>query len=272
MQNTADDPSSGPQVLSVSDLNRQARITIEERFHEIWVTGEISNFVRPRSGHWYFSLKDDRAQVRCAMFANRNRAAKVQPGDGQMVVLRGRVSLYEGRGDFQIIVDQIEPAGAGALQQAFEALKRKLAGEGLFAGERKRPLPTWPTHIAVVTSATGAALRDVLAVWQRRYPALRVTVVPSLVQGEAAQAALIDAISRAQSVSADALLLTRGGGSLEDLWAFNLEPVARALAASNIPTVCAVGHEIDTTICDYVADVRAPTPVRRRRNVGARTR
>ncbi len=253
-------PSSDKTVLSVSELNRQARVTVEEHFNQVWVMGEMSNFARPRSGHWYFSLKDDKAQVRCAMFANRNRAVQMQPGDGQLVIVRGRVSIYEDRGDFQIIVDHLEPAGEGALRQAFDQLKVKLAALGLFDTDRKQPLPTLPRHVAVVTSPTGAAIKDVLAVWRRRFPALRITIVPSQVQGEAAEGQLLQAIERAADLQPDVLLLTRGGGSLEDLWSFNLESVARALAACPIPTVSAVGHEIDVTICDFVADVRAPTP------------
>jgi len=257
VSNTANAEKS---VLTVSELNHQARITIEQRFNQVWVMGEMSNFARPRSGHWYFSLKDDQAQVRCAMFANRNRAVSMQPGDGQLVIVRGRVSLYEGRGDFQIIVDHLEPAGEGALRQAFDQLKVKLAAEGLFAADSKQPLPAVPEHVAVITSPTGAAIKDVIAVWRRRYPSLRVTLVPSAVQGDAAEQQLLDAIERAQSLNPDVMLLTRGGGSLEDLWSFNLEPVARALAACPCPTVSAVGHEIDVTICDFVADQRAPTP------------
>ena len=247
-------------ILSVSDLNRQARITIEQRFAQVWVMGEMSNFARPRSGHWYFSLKDENAQVRCAMFANRNRAVRLQPGDGQLVLVRGRVSLYEGRGDFQIIVDHMEAAGEGALRQAFDQLKVKLASEGLFDADRKQPLPEYPQHCAVITSATGAALKDVLAVFQRRYPALHVTLIPTAVQGQAAEAQLLFALQQVQALAPDVVLMTRGGGSLEDLWSFNLESVARALAACPFPTVSAVGHEIDVTICDFVADVRAPTP------------
>ncbi|MEQ9451915.1 MAG: exodeoxyribonuclease VII large subunit [Pseudomonadales bacterium] len=247
-------------ILSVSELNRQARVTIEAHFKTIWVTGELSNFARPRSGHWYFSLKDQQAQVRCAMFVNRNRAVQMQPTDGQQVLLRGRVSLYEGRGDFQIIVDYMEPAGEGLLRQAFDQLKLKLAGEGLFDPGRKRPLPGFPRRCAVITSPSGAALRDVLAVWQRRYPALEVILVPAMVQGDGAEAQLLTGLARAQQLSPDVILLTRGGGSLEDLWSFNSEALARAVAASPIPVVSAVGHEIDTTISDLVADVRAPTP------------
>jgi len=256
----APQPQTDKTILSVSELNRQARVTVEQHFNQVWVMGEMSNFARPRSGHWYFSLKDDKAQVRCAMFANRNRAVHMQPGDGQLVIVRGRVSIYEGRGDFQIIVDHLEPAGEGALRQAFDQLKIKLAAQGLFAAERKQPLPDLPRHVAVITSPSGAAVRDVLAVWRRRFPTLRVTVVPSQVQGEAAEAQLIQAIERAAALQPDVVLMTRGGGSLEDLWSFNLENVARALAACPVPTVSAVGHEIDVTICDFVADMRAPTP------------
>ena len=247
-------------VLTVSQLNKQARLTIEERFQMVWVTGELSNFARPRSGHWYFTLKDSGAQVRCAMFANSNRRVQMQPTDGQQVLIRGRVSLYEGRGDFQIIADQMEPAGEGVLRQAFDALKVKLADEGLFDRERKRPLPDIPKHIAVVTSPTGAALQDVLAVWQRRFPTLQVTVIPTAVQGPEAEAQVLRALNAASKLAVDAILLTRGGGSLEDLWTFNLESVARAVAALQIPIVSAIGHEIDIAITDFVADLRAPTP------------
>lgn len=247
-------------VLTVSQLNKQARLTIEERFQLIWVTGELSNFARPRSGHWYFTLKDTGAQVRCAMFANSNRRVQMQPADGQQVLVRGRVSLYEGRGDFQIIADQMEPAGEGVLRQAFDALKIKLADEGLFDRDRKQSIPDLPKHIAVVTSPTGAALQDVLAVWQRRFPILKVTVIPTAVQGPEAESQVLNALNAASKLAPDAILLTRGGGSLEDLWTFNLESVARAVAAIQIPIVSAIGHEIDIAITDFVADLRAPTP------------
>ena len=247
-------------VLTVSQLNKQARLTIEERFQLIWVTGELSNFARPRSGHWYFTLKDTGAQVRCAMFANSNRRVQMQPADGQQVLVRGRVSLYEGRGDFQIIADQMEPAGEGVLRQAFDALKIKLADEGLFDRDRKQSIPDLPKHIAVVTSPTGAALQDVLAVWQRRSPTLKVTVIPTAVQGPEAESQVLNALNAASKLAPDAILLTRGGGSLEDLWTFNLESVARAVASIQIPIVSAIGHEIDIAITDFVADLRAPTP------------
>ncbi len=257
--NNMDIKQSRP-VLTVSQLNKQARLTIEERFQLIWVTGELSNFARPRSGHWYFTLKDTGAQVRCAMFANSNRRVQMQPADGQQVLVRGRVSLYEGRGDFQIIADQMEPAGEGVLRQAFDALKIKLADEGLFDRDRKQSIPDLPKHIAVVTSPTGAALQDVLAVWQRRFPTLKVTVIPTAVQGPEAESQVLNALNAASKLAPDAILLTRGGGSLEDLWTFNLESVARAVASIQIPIVSAIGHEIDIAITDLVADLRAPTP------------
>ena len=254
------DATAERQVLSVSQLNRQARMTIEQRFNQIWVSGELSSFARPGSGHWYFTLKDNDAQVRCAMFANANRRARMQPANGQQVLLRGRVSLYEGRGEFQIIVEHMEPAGEGALRAAFDALKRQLNAEGLFEQQRKRPLPDLPRHVAVVTSPTGAALKDVLSVWRRRFPALAVTVVPTSVQGNEAEQEILSALGRAAALQPDLILLTRGGGSMEDLWVFNAESIARAIADIEIPVVSAIGHEIDVSISDFVADLRAPTP------------
>ena len=247
-------------VYSVSELARKARIHIEEEFSFVQVEGEISNFRRPGSGHWYFTLKDDSAQLRCAMFAGRNRLVRLKPGDGQQVLIRGRVSLYEARGDFQIIADQMTAAGEGALRAAFEALQHKLAGEGLFDAERKLPLPALPAHLTIISSASGAALRDVLHVIERRYPAVEITLIPTLVQGEGAEAGLLRALEIAGDSDTDVVLLTRGGGSLEDLWSFNLESVARAVADCPHPVVSAVGHQTDFTICDFVADVRAPTP------------
>ncbi len=226
----------------------------------MWVEGEVSNFRRPGSGHWYFTLKDDNAQLRCCMFASRNRGVRFPPRDGAQVVVRGRVSLYEPRGDFQIVAEHMEPAGEGALRAAFEALKARLEAEGLFDLDRKRPLPALPRRLAVISSATGAALRDVLHVIARRFPALEVVLLPVAVQGERAEAELLAALARIPAADADVVLITRGGGSLEDLWAFNLERVARAVAACAVPTVSAVGHQTDFTITDFVADVRAPTP------------
>lgn len=254
-------------TYSVSELTAAVRLRLEERFPMVWVEGELSNLRVPSSGHWYFTLKDDRAQIRCAMFRNRNRFVKFEPEDGIQVVVRGRVSLYEARGDFQLIADHVEPSGEGALRAAFEALKRSLSGEGLFEVARKRPLPGFPTHIAVISSPTGAALRDVVSVFRRRAPHLQVTLLPSAVQGAQAEAQLNEAFavlgrwSEARLGPApDVVLLTRGGGSLEDLWSFNLESVARSIATCAMPVVSAVGHETDVTIADFVADLRAPTP------------
>ncbi|WP_461536175.1 exodeoxyribonuclease VII large subunit [Spongorhabdus nitratireducens] len=248
-------------ILSVSELNSQARRLLEVTFSSIWVEGEISNLARPASGHWYFTLKDAGAQVRSAMFRNRNQALRFAVKEGMQVRVRARVSLYEGRGDYQLIVENMEPAGAGALQQAFEQLKARLAAEGLFAPERKQPLPQMPKHIGIVTSPTGAAIRDFLTVLERRFPSTRVTIIPTLVQGNEAAPQIVRAIQLAQQLpDLDVLVLSRGGGSLEDLWPFNDEYVARTIAACPIPTVSAVGHEIDFSISDFVADYRAPTP------------
>ena len=252
-----DDPQL---VFSVSELAREARLLIEERFGLIRVEGEISNFRRPGSGHWYFTLKDSSAQIRCAMFAGRNRAVRFTPEDGAQVLVRGRVSLYEVRGDFQIIADAMEPAGAGALRAAFEALKEKLEREGLFADEHKQLLPHHPRHLAIISSISGAALHDVLHVIERRYPAMSVTLLPVNVQGEEAEQQILAAIAKTPMLEADIVMLTRGGGSLEDLWTFNLESVARAVAACPIPIVVAVGHQTDFTIAEFAADLRAPTP------------
>lgn len=250
-----------PRALSVSELNHQARHLLESSFMQVWVEGELSGFSRPSSGHWYFSLKDRKCQVRCAMFRGMNQRIRTPPKEGDQVRIRGKVTLYENRGDFQIIVEHVEPAGLGALQQAFEELKRKLLAEGLFEQARKKPLPSLPRHIGVVTSPTGAAIHDILTVLARRCPAIPVTLYPTAVQGKAATADIIRAIEAAQNHGvADVLIVGRGGGSLEDLWCFNEESVARAIAACSIPTVSAVGHEVDVTIADFVADLRAPTP------------
>lgn len=256
-------PPDISQILTPGDLARRARLLIEEGLGQVWLCGELSNFRVPASGHWYFTLKDDNAQIRAAMFVNRNRFMRLKPRDGMQVLVRGRVTLYEARSDFQIIVEQIEEAGEGALQRAYEALLRKLATEGLTDTARKRPLPARPRRVAVITSATGAALQDMLSVWRRRYPLLDVVVLDVAVQGEAAQAQILAALEKISGLEADVAIIARGGGSLEDLWAFNLEAVARALAACPIPTISAIGHEIDTAITDYVADVRA-NPLRRR--------
>ncbi|WP_430414703.1 exodeoxyribonuclease VII large subunit [Marinobacter adhaerens] len=250
-----------PRALSVSELNHQARHLLESSFMQVWVEGELSGFSRPSSGHWYFSLKDRKCQVRCAMFRGMNQRIRTPPKEGDQVRIRGKVTLYENRGDFQIIVEHVEPAGLGALQQAFEELKRKLLAEGLFEQASKKRLPSLPRHIGVVTSPTGAAIHDILTVLARRCPAIPVTLYPTAVQGKAATADIVRAIEAAQNHGvADVLIIGRGGGSLEDLWCFNEEAVARAIAACRIPTVSAVGHEVDVTIADFVADLRAPTP------------
>lgn len=255
-----------PETITPSELNRRVRGLLESSFAFLWVEGEISNFAAPSSGHWYFSLKDDNAQVRCAMFRNRNQRLRFRPENGDQVRLRARVSLYEGRGEFQLIVEHMEQAGAGALQAAFEALKAKLLAEGLFGPARKRPLPAQVAHLGVVTSATGAAIQDILTVLRRRWPATAVHILPVPVQGEGAAPAIAAAIARANRLAAsgevplEALIVGRGGGSLEDLWAFNEEQVARAIAASELPVISAVGHEVDFSIADMVADARAATP------------
>ncbi len=248
-------------IFSVSQLNRRAKQLLETELPLIWVSGEMSNFAQPSSGHWYFSLKDDRAQVRCAMFRNANQRVRWQPLAGKQVLLRARVSLYEGRGEYQLIAEHLEDAGAGALQQAFNALKDKLQQEGLFDEEHKQVPPKYPQTIGVITSPTGAAVQDIISVLKRRYPIARVVILPVPVQGEQAAPAMIEALRQAQHKdTVDLLIIGRGGGSIEDLWAFNDEQLARAIAQCHIPVISAVGHETDYTICDFVADVRAPTP------------
>jgi exodeoxyribonuclease VII large subunit len=248
-------------VYTPSRLNREARTMLERGFSALWIEGEMSNLSRPSSGHWYFSIKDDTAQLRCAMFRQRNLLARFSPRDGQLVLLRGRVSLYEPRGDYQFLVDHIEEAGEGALRRQFEVLKAKLAAEGLFALERKKPLPRLPRRIGVISSPTGAAIRDVLHILRRRFCSVPVLLYPVAVQGAAAAPQIVAAIQRASvRAECDVLILARGGGSLEDLWAFNEESVARAIAACSIPIISGIGHEVDFTIADFVADQRAPTP------------
>jgi exodeoxyribonuclease VII large subunit len=257
------EPDAAPDrgVYTVSRLNKEVRIALERSLGVVWVEGELSNFSQPSSGHWYFSLKDRESQVRCAMFRVKNAALGFTPKSGQQVIARGRVSLYEPRGEYQLIVDHLEEAGIGALQREFERLKAKLAAEGLFASESKRRLPRFPRRIAVVTSPTGAAVRDVLNILARRYPPAAVLVHPTPVQGAAAVPAIVQALQLASARrDCDVLILARGGGSLEDLWAFNDERVARAIRACAIPVVTGIGHEIDFTIADFAADARAPTP------------
>lgn len=249
------------QILSVTLLNEQVRDLLEHSFPNLWVEGEISNLSQPSSGHLYFTLKDAGAQIRAAMFRGNNRFLAFAPRNGQQVLVKARLSLYAPRGDYQLIVDQMEEAGLGALRRAFDQLRLRLQQEGLFDQERKQPLPTTVRHLAVITSPTGAAIRDILSVLARRFPGLPVTVIPVPVQGTEAAPAITRALALAnREVDFDAILLARGGGSIEDLWAFNEESVARAIAASRLPVISGIGHETDFTIADFVADVRAPTP------------
>jgi exodeoxyribonuclease VII large subunit len=249
------------EVYTVTRLNREVRTLLERSLGTLWLEGEISNFARPASGHWYFSLKDDAAQVRCAMFRQRNSGVRFPVRDGLQVLVRARVGLYEPRGEFQLVVDHLEEAGEGALRRRFDLLKRKLADEGLFDARHKQPIPRLPRRIGVVTSPSGAAIRDVLSVLRRRFPAIPVLIYPTSVQGEAAPREIVQALALAGTRrDCDVLILARGGGSLEDLQAFNDETVARAVFACPIPIVCGVGHESDVSIADFVADERAPTP------------
>lgn len=248
-------------IFTVSRLNSEVRLLLENEMGIVWLVGEISNFSAPVSGHWYFTLKDSMAQVKCAMFRGNNRQVSFKPTNGNQVLVRARLSLYEPRGDYQLIIESMQAEGDGRLQQQFDALKMKLAAEGLFAQSNKRPIPEHPKCVGVITSKTGAALFDILDVLKRRDPSLPVVIYPTLVQGEEAAIQIAQAIGRANSRNeCDVLIVGRGGGSLEDLWCFNHEIVARTIAASQIPIISAVGHEIDVTIADFVADLRAPTP------------
>ncbi|ENQ3680132.1 exodeoxyribonuclease VII large subunit [Escherichia coli] len=254
-------PSQSPAIFTVSRLNQTVRLLLEHEMGQVWISGEISNFTQPASGHWYFTLKDDTAQVRCAMFRNSNRRVTFRPQHGQQVLVRANITLYEPRGDYQIIVESMQPAGEGLLQQKYEQLKAKLQAEGLFDLQYKKSLPS-PAHcVGVITSKTGAALHDILHVLKRRDPSLPVIIYPTAVQGDDAPGQIVRAIELAnQRNECDVLIVGRGGGSLEDLWSFNDERVARAIFASRIPVVSAVGHETDVTIADFIADLRAPTP------------
>jgi exodeoxyribonuclease VII large subunit len=253
--------TTAKKILTVSKLNRLARSVLEAEIGQVWLSAEISNFVAASSGHWYFTLKDDRAQVKGAMFKGVNRKVNQKPKEGDKVLVKANISLYEPRGDYQIIVEHMEPEGEGQLKQQFEILKRQLASEGIFAQEYKKPLPESVLRVGIVTSPTGAALHDILTVLQRRNPAIEVVIYPSQVQGDSAVALICAAITQANlRHEVDVLIVGRGGGSLEDLWCFNSEQVARTIFASSIPIISAVGHEIDVSIADFVADMRAPTP------------
>jgi exodeoxyribonuclease VII large subunit len=248
-------------IFTVSRLNAEVRLLLENEMGIVWLVGEISNFSAPVSGHWYLTLKDSRAQVKCAMFRGNNRRVTFKPANGNQVLVKARLSLYEPRGDYQLIIESMQPEGDGRLQQEFEELKMKLAAEGLFAQTNKQILPEHPKRVGVITSKTGAALYDILDVLKRRDPSLPVVIYPTMVQGEEAAIQIAQAIGRANSRNeCDVLIVGRGGGSLEDLWCFNNEILARTISASQIPIISAVGHEVDVTIADFVADVRAPTP------------
>jgi exodeoxyribonuclease VII large subunit len=255
-------PASDPRrVFSVSELNGRIRTLLEERFFEIWVEGELSNCKVWNTGHMYFTLKDQHAQIKGVMFRLKLQLLRFKPEDGLRVIARGRISVYDAKGDYQIICEHLEPEGRGALQLAFDQLKKRLAAEGLFDARRKRPLPTLPRKIGVVTSLDGAAIRDIIKVLRRRYANAHIVIRPTRVQGEGAAldvARAIAAIGKVRGV--DVVIIGRGGGSIEDLWAFNEEVVARAIAGCPVPTISAVGHESDVTIADFVADLRAPTP------------
>nr|WP_253805767.1 exodeoxyribonuclease VII large subunit [Vibrio mediterranei] len=260
-RSSSNSTSSNQNIYTVSRLNSEVRLLLENEMGIVWLVGEISNFSAPVSGHWYLTLKDSRAQVKCAMFRGNNRRVTFKPANGNQVLVKARLSLYEPRGDYQLIIESMQPEGDGRLQQEFEKLKMSLAAEGLFAQTLKQPLPSHPKRVGIITSKTGAALFDILDVLKRRDPSLPVVIYPTTVQGDNAAIEIAQAIGRANSRNeCDVLIVGRGGGSLEDLWCFNHEIVARTIAASQIPIISAVGHEIDVTIADYVADVRAPTP------------
>ena len=249
------------KVFSVKEINRLVRELLEQSFPSFWISGEISNFISASSGHWYFSLKDDEAQVRCTMFKNKNMAADWTPKNGEKIEAKCFIGLYEARGEYQLNIDLIRHAGAGLLSEAFNQLKERLLKEGLFETSRKKLIPQFPKSIGVISSPTGAAIEDILTTLKRRSPHIPVFIYPSLVQGKEAPVAIVKAIETANiRMECDVLILARGGGSIEDLWAFNEEIVARAIVASKIPTITGVGHETDTTIADFVSDLRAPTP------------
>jgi exodeoxyribonuclease VII large subunit len=249
------------RVFSVKEINRLVRELLEQSFPSFWISGEISNFISASSGHWYFSLKDDEAQVRCTMFKNKNMATDWMPKNGEKIEAKCFIGLYEARGEYQLNIESIRHAGAGLLSEAFNQLKEKLLKEGLFEDSRKKSIPQFPKSIGVITSPTGAAIEDILITLKRRSPHIPVIIYPSLVQGKEAPLALVKAIETANiRQECDVLILARGGGSIEDLWAFNEEILARAIVASKIPTITGVGHETDTTIADFVSDLRAPTP------------
>lgn len=253
-------PAPENRILTVEQLNMQIRALIEGQIGMVWIQAEISNFKPHSSGHFYFSLKDSKSQISAVMFRGHNSKLKFKPHDGLEVIARGRITVYEPRGSYQVAVESMEPVGAGALQKQFEQLKEKLKLEGLFDNARKKPIPAHPQKVAIVTSPTGAAIQDILNIMNRRAKAVEVIVVPTIVQGAAAAPQICEAFAKAERINPDVIIIGRGGGSIEDMWCFNDEKLARLIAASQIPVISAVGHEIDFTICDFVSDLRAPTP------------
>ena len=248
-------------IYRISEISFKIAKTLEQNFSSLWIKGEISNFIAHGSGHWYFSLKEEQAQVRGVMFKGSNQQLSFLPKNGQEILVRGRITVYIPRGTYQIVCDSMELMGGGALQKRFEELKTKLKEEGLFDSKHKKAIPVFPEHIVLITSPTGAAVRDILQILRRRFKGLKITLIPALVQGEEAPSSLIKALKEAQKLSSvDSLIIGRGGGSQEDLWAFNSEELAREISRCPIPIISAVGHEIDFTICDFVSDLRAPTP------------
>lgn len=261
MNNLTSNISKSRDIYTVSRLNREVRTILETGFPLLWIEAELSNFARPASGHWYFSLKDEAAQVKCAMFKTRNQLVKVLPANGNQVLVRARIGLYEPRGDYQLIIEHMEEAGDGALRRQFELLKNKLSNEGLFDSAHKKTIPDTVTRVGIISSATGAAVHDILTTLKRRFPMRQTIIYPVPVQGKGASTKIATAINKANKRNeTDVLILARGGGSLEDLWEFNEEVVARAIYNSNIPVVSGIGHEVDFTIADFVADQRAATP------------
>ena len=255
-----DNFTTNQKILTVSQISQKIRNCLESQFPLLWVKGELSNFIAHSSGHWYFSLKDERSQIKGVMFRGQNQKLSFRPQVGEEVLVQGQISVYPPRGDYQILCHEMEIVGSGLLQRQFEQIKERLKNEGLFDQERKKTLPPFPRHIVLITSPTGAAVRDILHILKRRFKAVKVTLIPALVQGEQAPSSLLKGLSLSKQLPADVLIIGRGGGSMEDLWAFNNENLARAIACHPIPVISAVGHEIDFTICDFVADLRAPTP------------
>ena len=247
-------------ILTVSEISYQIRNALESQFPFVWIKGEISNFVAHNSGHWYFSLKDEGAQIQAVMFRGQNQRLSFRPKNGDELLIKGQLSVYPPRGNYQILCQEMETIGSGLLQQQFEELKRKLDKEGLFDPSKKKTLPLFPKKIALITSETGAAVRDILQILNRRFKSVEVLLIPSLVQGSQAEASLLNGLELSKKTSAEVIIIGRGGGSIEDLWAFNSEALARAIFKHPIPVISAVGHEIDFTICDFVADLRASTP------------